>query len=91
MVADGSASSPVCTTAPFVRLKSSSARRRTSAFWQEARAPALPPAVFVSSLVARRPPVQPPALGAVDRLNSGVDATEVAERAGNSGEVPLSR
>lgn len=56
--------------------------------WQEARALALPPAA-VGSPLARRPyDLRHSALHIW--LNAGVDATEVAERAGNSVEVLLS-
>lgn len=57
--------------------------------WQEARALALPPAVVASPLAARPYDLRHSALSTW--LNSGVDATEVAERAGNSVEVLLSR
>jgi integrase len=57
--------------------------------WQEARALALPPAVVVSPLAARPYDLRHSALSTW--LNSGVDPTEVAERAGNSVEVLLSR
>ncbi|MEU5667861.1 tyrosine-type recombinase/integrase [Streptomyces longwoodensis] len=57
--------------------------------WQEARALALPPAAVVSPLAARPYDLRHSALSTW--LNSGVDPTEVAERAGNSVEVLLSR
>ncbi|MGD1224972.1 tyrosine-type recombinase/integrase [Streptomyces krungchingensis] len=57
--------------------------------WQEARALALPPAAAASPLAARPYDLRHSALSTW--LNSGVDATEVAERAGNSVEVLLSR
>lgn len=57
--------------------------------WQEARALALPPAVVTSPLAARPYDLRHSALSTW--LNSGVDPTEVAERAGNSVEVLLSR
>lgn len=57
--------------------------------WQEARAFALPPAAVASPLAARPYDLRHSALSTW--LNSGVDATEVAERAGNSVEVLLSR
>ncbi|MET9119255.1 tyrosine-type recombinase/integrase [Streptomyces longwoodensis] len=57
--------------------------------WQEARALALPPAVVASPLAARPYDLRHSALSTW--LNSGVDPTEVAERAGNSVEVLLSR
>ncbi|MFJ4813435.1 tyrosine-type recombinase/integrase [Streptomyces longwoodensis] len=57
--------------------------------WQEARALALPPAAVASPLAARPYDLRHSALSTW--LNSGVDRTEVAERAGNSVEVLLSR
>ncbi|MFG2572290.1 tyrosine-type recombinase/integrase [Streptomyces sp. NPDC048481] len=57
--------------------------------WQEARLLALPPATVASPLAARPYDLRHSALSTW--LNSGVDATEVAERAGNSVEVLLSR
>ncbi|MEU1517225.1 site-specific integrase [Streptomyces sp. NPDC005811] len=57
--------------------------------WQEARVLALPPAAVASPLAARPYDLRHSALSTW--LNSGVDATEVAERAGNSVEVLLSR
>lgn len=57
--------------------------------WQEARALALPPAAVASPLAARPYDLRHSALSTW--LNSGVDATEVAERAGNSVEILLSR
>ncbi|GHF12267.1 site-specific integrase [Streptomyces griseoluteus] len=57
--------------------------------WQEARALALPPATAASPLAARPYDLRHSALSTW--LNSGVDPTEVAERAGNSVEVLLSR
>lgn len=57
--------------------------------WPEARAPALPPAAVASPLAARPYDLRHSALSTW--LNSGVDATEVAERAGHSVEVLLSR
>ncbi|MFF3633309.1 tyrosine-type recombinase/integrase [Streptomyces sp. NPDC002250] len=57
--------------------------------WQEARALALPPAVVASPLAARPYDLRHSALSTW--LNAGVDATEVAERAGNSVEVLLGR
>ncbi|MFC9703883.1 hypothetical protein ACFTWD_24680 [Streptomyces sp. NPDC056943] len=57
--------------------------------WQETWELALPPAV-VGSPLARRPyDLRHSALSTW--LNAGVDATEVAERAGNSVEVLLTR
>lgn len=55
--------------------------------WQEARALALPPAAVASLLAARPSDLRHSALSTW--LNSGVDPTEVAERAGDS--VLLSR
>ncbi|CAM5729496.1 hypothetical protein [Streptomyces fumanus] len=57
--------------------------------WQEARALALPPAAVASPLAARPYDLRHSALSTW--LNSGVDTTEVVERAGNSVEVLLSR
>lgn len=57
--------------------------------WQEARMIALPPAVVASLLAARPYDLRHSALSTW--LNAGVDPTEVAERAGNSVEVLLSR
>ncbi|MFK4598146.1 tyrosine-type recombinase/integrase [Streptomyces pristinaespiralis] len=57
--------------------------------WQEARALALPPAAVASPLARRPYDLRHSALSTW--LNAGVDATEVAERAGNSVEVLLSR
>jgi integrase len=57
--------------------------------WQEARALALPPSAVASPLAARPYDLRHSALSTW--LNSGVDPTEVAERAGNSVEVLLSR
>ncbi|MGW6750659.1 tyrosine-type recombinase/integrase [Streptomyces sp. NPDC055006] len=57
--------------------------------WQEARQLALPPAVVASPLARRPYDLRHSALSTW--LNAGVDATEVAERAGNSVEVLLSR
>ncbi|MFG2774504.1 tyrosine-type recombinase/integrase [Streptomyces sp. NPDC048350] len=57
--------------------------------WQEARMLALPPAVVASPLARRPYDLRHSALSTW--LNAGVDATEVAERAGNSVEVLLSR
>ncbi|WP_159461010.1 tyrosine-type recombinase/integrase [Streptomyces viridosporus] len=57
--------------------------------WQEARFLALPPAVAASPLAARPYDLRHSALSTW--LNAGVDPTEVAERAGNSVEVLLSR
>ncbi|PKW10068.1 Phage integrase family protein [Streptomyces sp. 1222.5] len=57
--------------------------------WQEARALALPPAAVASPLAARPYDLRHSALSTW--LNSGVDPTEVAERAGNSVEVLLGR
>jgi integrase len=57
--------------------------------WQEARLMTLPPAAVASPLAARRHDLRHSALSTW--LNSGVDATEIAERAGNSVEVLLSR
>ena len=57
--------------------------------WQEARTLALPPAVVASPLARRPYDLRHSALSTW--LNAGVDATEVAERAGNSVEVLLGR
>lgn len=57
--------------------------------WQEARTLALPPAAVASPLAARPYDLRHSALSTW--LNAGVDPTEVAERAGNSVEVLLSR
>ncbi|MFF5041767.1 tyrosine-type recombinase/integrase [Streptomyces nigra] len=57
--------------------------------WQEARALALPPAAVASPLAARPYDLRHSALSTW--LNAGVDPTEVAQRAGNSVEVLLSR
>jgi integrase len=57
--------------------------------WQEARTLALPPAAVASPLASRPYDLRHSALSTW--LNSGVDPTEVAERAGNSVEVLLSR
>ncbi|MDX2709069.1 site-specific integrase [Streptomyces sp. PA03-6a] len=57
--------------------------------WQEARLLALPPVVAASPLARRPYDLRHSALSTW--LNAGVDATEVAERAGNSVEVLLSR
>jgi integrase len=57
--------------------------------WQEARLLGLPPAVAASPLARRPYDLRHSALSTW--LNAGVDATEVAERAGNSVEVLLSR
>lgn len=57
--------------------------------WQEARTLALPPAAVASPLARRPYDLRHSALSTW--LNSGVDPTEVAERAGNSVEVLLSR
>ncbi|MYX20088.1 tyrosine-type recombinase/integrase [Streptomyces sp. SID8380] len=57
--------------------------------WQEARLLALPPAVAVSPLASRPYDLRHSALSTW--LNAGVDPTEVAERAGNSVEVLLTR
>ncbi|MEU3604815.1 tyrosine-type recombinase/integrase [Streptomyces sp. NPDC035033] len=57
--------------------------------WQEARELALPPAVVASPLARRPYDLRHSALSTW--LNAGVDATEVAERAGNSVEVLLTR
>ncbi|MER5727093.1 tyrosine-type recombinase/integrase [Streptomyces sp. NPDC002138] len=57
--------------------------------WQEARVLALPPALADSALAHRPYDLRHSALSTW--LNAGVDPTEVAERAGNSVEVLLSR
>lgn len=57
--------------------------------WQEARLLALPPAVAASPLGSRPYDLRHSALSTW--LNAGVDPTEVAERAGNSVEVLLTR
>ncbi|WP_419997782.1 tyrosine-type recombinase/integrase [Streptomyces boninensis] len=57
--------------------------------WHEARALALPPALVTSPLAQRPYDLRHSALSTW--LNAGVDATEVAQRAGNSVEVLLSR
>lgn len=57
--------------------------------WQEARELALSPAAVASPLAARPYDLRHSVLSTW--LNSGVDPTEVAERAGNSVEVLLSR
>ncbi|MFJ6794353.1 tyrosine-type recombinase/integrase [Streptomyces sp. NPDC091268] len=57
--------------------------------WQEARTLALPPATVASPLAHRPYDLRHSALSTW--LNAGVDPTEVAERAGNSVEVLLSR
>lgn len=57
--------------------------------WQEARVLALPPAAAASPLAHRPYDLRHSALSTW--LNAGVDPTEVAERAGNSVEVLLSR
>ena len=57
--------------------------------WQEARLLALPPLAAASPLAARPYDLRHSALSTW--LNAGVDPTEVAERAGNSVEVLLSR
>ncbi|MFE4822844.1 tyrosine-type recombinase/integrase [Streptomyces sp. NPDC056704] len=57
--------------------------------WQEARLLALPPAAAASPLASRPYDLRHSALSTW--LNAGVDPTEVAERAGNSVEVLLSR
>lgn len=60
-----------------------------SRVWREARLLALPPAVVASPLADVPYALRHSALSTW--LNAGVDATEVAERAGNSVEVLLSR
>lgn len=57
--------------------------------WQEARLLALPPTVAAWPLPRRPYDLRHSALSTW--LNTGVDATEVAERAGSSVEVLLSR
>jgi integrase len=57
--------------------------------WREARLLALPPALAASPLARRPYDLRHSALSTW--LNAGVDATEVAERAGNSVEVLLTR
>ncbi|MGY6025939.1 tyrosine-type recombinase/integrase [Streptomyces spinosirectus] len=57
--------------------------------WQEARHLALPPTVAASPLASRPYDLRHSALSTW--LNAGVDPTEVAERAGNSVEVLLTR
>lgn len=57
--------------------------------WQEARTLALPPAGVASPLAKRPYELRHSALSTW--LNAGVDPTEVAERAGDSVEVLLSR
>ncbi|GGJ50260.1 hypothetical protein GCM10010121_071690 [Streptomyces brasiliensis] len=57
--------------------------------WQEARLLALPPAVTASPLASRPYDLRHSALSTW--LNAGVDPTDVAERAGNSVEVLLTR
>ncbi|MET9981226.1 tyrosine-type recombinase/integrase [Streptomyces rochei] len=57
--------------------------------WQEARLLALPPTVAASPLASRPYDLRHSALSTW--LNAGVDPTEVAERAGNSVEVLLTR
>ncbi|MGW1022847.1 tyrosine-type recombinase/integrase [Streptomyces sp. NPDC002577] len=57
--------------------------------WQEARLLALPPAAAASPLASRPYDLRHSALSTW--LNAGVDPTEVAERAGNSVEVLLTR
>nr|WP_234325330.1 site-specific integrase [Streptomyces sp. NRRL WC-3626] len=57
--------------------------------WQEARLLALPPAVAASPLASRPYDLRYSALSTW--LNAGADSTEVAERAGNSVEVLLTR
>lgn len=57
--------------------------------WQEARTLALPPAAVACQLARRPYDLRHSALSTW--LNSGVDPTEVAERAGNSIEVLLRR
>lgn len=60
-----------------------------SRVWQEARTLALPPPAVASPVAARPYDLRHSALSTW--LKSGVDPTEVAERAGNSVEVLLSR
>ncbi|MDQ0385321.1 integrase [Streptomyces sp. DSM 42143] len=57
--------------------------------WQEARLLALPSAVAASPLASRPYDLRHSALSTW--LDAGVDPTEVAERAGNSMEVLLTR
>ncbi|MFE7774505.1 tyrosine-type recombinase/integrase [Streptomyces sp. NPDC057445] len=57
--------------------------------WRDARLLALPPAVAASPLASRPYDLRHSALSTW--LNAGVDPTEVAERAGNSVEVLLTR
>lgn len=57
--------------------------------WQEARLLALPPALAASPMASRPYDLRHSALSTW--LNAGVDPTEVAERAGNSVEVLLTR
>lgn len=57
--------------------------------WQEARLRAFPPAVASSPLASWPYDLRHSALSTW--LNAGVDPTEVAERAGNSVEVLLTR
>lgn len=57
--------------------------------WQEARIPALQPAVAASPLGSRPYDLRHSALSTL--LNAGVDPTEVAERASNSVEVLLTQ
>ncbi|MFE6284518.1 hypothetical protein [Streptomyces sp. NPDC057877] len=57
--------------------------------WQHAGVLALPPAVAASPLARRPYDLRHSALSTW--LNAGVDLTEVAERAGNSVEVLLTR
>lgn len=57
--------------------------------WQEARLLALPPSAAASPLASRPYDLRHSALSTW--LNAGVDPTEVAERAGNSVEVLLTR
>lgn len=57
--------------------------------WQEGRLLALPPAAASSPLASRPYDFRHSALSTW--LNAGVDPTEVAERAGNSVEVLLTR
>ncbi|SDJ78022.1 tyrosine-type recombinase/integrase [Streptomyces indicus] len=57
--------------------------------WQEARVLALPPVAVASPLASRPYDLRHSALSTW--LNAGVDATEVAQRAGNSVEVLLGR
>lgn len=57
--------------------------------WHEAREPALPPGLLSTPLAARPYDLRHSALSTW--LNAGVDPTEVAERAGNSVEVLLTK